>query len=116
MPPSVFAERMTRLGIPGGPHKLRFSFRFWASEQQGDSELAVDSSLDLPLVAMREQSPTRFVPLEDRRRLLQNWATFLKTGEQVTTHPEEQEARRLPGLFYVTAPGPLKTQGAISQR
>ena len=78
---TAFAVLMKRLEIPGVPHGMRHSFRNWAWEQQDGSDLAADCSLGLPIVGMREQSLTRFVPLEDQRRLLQNWATFLKTGE-----------------------------------
>ena len=81
---TAFAVLMKRLAIPGVPHGMRASFRDWAAEQQDGSDLAAESSLGFSQVGRWEHSPHKFVTLEDRRKLLQNWATFLETGESPT--------------------------------
>ena len=90
---------------------MRASFRNWAREQQHGSNLAAESALGFTLSENLDPVPTGFAPLEDRRRLLQNWAAFLKTGES-----PRGEARQMPGLLYVRGAPTFGTLGAISHR
>ena len=81
MPDSVFNEMMRELGIPGVSHGFRSSFHIWAREQQWGSDAPTEYTLGLIPTSGFEQIQNRSELLEDQRGLLQNWATFLETGE-----------------------------------
>ena len=84
MPSTVFNKLMRDLDIPGVPHGFRFSFLNWVTDHQPGWYMTALFSLGIHQGISLERThnrPTPPIPLEDQRNLLQNWATFLETGE-----------------------------------
>ena len=72
----TLTEVLRRLEIPSTAHGFRSSFRDWAAECSGASWAVSESALAHTIGSSTEQAYMRSDLLEQRRELMQQWATF----------------------------------------
>lgn len=70
---------MKRMGHSAVPHGFRSSFSNWATERSSYSHLVIETCLAHQVGGEVERSYRRTDLLADRRRLMEQWATFIGT-------------------------------------
>jgi integrase len=81
---------LRRLGIPAVPHGFRSSFKDWSMECFNDSWTISEAALAHRLGNATEIAYARSILLEQRRPLMEAWASFLSNG--VITDPAKHPA------------------------
>ena len=77
----ALAKMIRRLGIPAVPHGFRSSFRDWAAEQTDARHDVIEATLAHVVRDMTVAAYARSDLFERRRRLLDDWAAYLRTGD-----------------------------------
>ena len=79
----AFSMLMKRLGFAAVPHGFRSSFKDWTRERQQGSDIPSELALAHFPEDKVKGAYARSDLLETRRRLMQNWDHFLRTGESL---------------------------------
>ena len=73
----TLSKLIKELGIAAVPHGFRSSFRDWAAEQTNTPREVVEAALAHTVRNPTEAAYARSDLFERRRRLMDNWATYL---------------------------------------
>ena len=76
----TLAKMIRRLEIPAVPHGFRSSFRDWAAEQTDARHDVIEATLAHVVRDTTVAAYARSDLFERRRRLLDDWAAYLRTG------------------------------------
>ena len=75
----TLSKLIKKLGLPAVPHGFRSSFRDWAAEQTNTPREVVEAALAHTVRNPTEAAYARSDLFERRRRLMDEWATYLAT-------------------------------------
>ena len=78
---STLSSQLTKLGIAAVPHGFRSSFDGWASERANAPREVIDLALAHVETNKTRAAHARSDLLERRRRLMDDWAAYLSSGE-----------------------------------
>ena len=74
------SKMIRRLGISAVPHGFRSSFRDWAAEQTNARHDVIEATLAHVVRDSTVAAYARSDLFERRRRLMDDWAAYLRTG------------------------------------
>jgi len=80
MSDSTMSKLCRELGIQAVPHGFRSSFRDWAGEQTDAPHAVMEAVLAHIIPNAAERTYARSDLLEKRRKLMDQWAAFVKEG------------------------------------